>query len=439
MNSLRRTALIWVTALLACVGIVAFGISYEVARREANGFLDAQLRQIALNAGDGLPDAAAPSVKHDAEDDFVIAIWNKDGSPLRPAGNAIALPRQARPGFATVQALGEDWRLYQASDGHRTVQVAQRMSVRQEMAEAAAIQAGLPVLIVIPLAWLVIGWSLGQMLGRVTKLARMVGERGVDCRDHIPVEGVPTEIRPLVSAMNALTDRLQHALEQQKRFVADAAHELRTPLAALQIQIGNLRAQTGDSAAGPVEALGEGIRRASLLAEQLLRLARSDETAPHPPAHMLDLTELVTQCVADFVPLAAARNIDLGMGATDAAVLSGHPADLRVMFGNLIDNAIRYTPSGGAVDVSVRHGPGPATVEIVDTGCGVAEADIPSLFDRFFRAATDQAEGNGLGLSIAASIARQHGLAISIQNRREAKGLRVSVIHLPAGQPLIPG
>ncbi len=437
MKSLRRTALVWMTALLACVGLVACVITYELARREANGFLDGQLRQIALNAGDGLPDAADPSVKHDAEDDFVISIWNADGSPSRRAGNAIALPRQNRQGFATIFAADEDWRMYQASDGHRTVQVAQRMSVQLEMAENAAIQAAVPILVVIPLAWLVIGWSLGHLLGRVTKLARTVGERGVESREHIPVSGVPTEIRPLVSAMNALTDRLQQALEQQKRFIADAAHELRTPLAALHLQIDNLRARTGDGEAGLVDELGGGIHRASALVEQLLRLARSDESAPQPPAQMLDLTELVTQCVADFVQIAAARQIDLGMGATDASVLAGLPADLRVMVGNLIDNAIRYTQEGGIVDVSVRRADGPVVIEILDTGCGVAEADIPRLFDRFFRSAANGAEGSGLGLSIAASIARQHGLEIKIENRTGRQGLRVRVNRLPAGPSLI--
>ena len=437
MMSLRRTALIWMTALLAIVGIVAFGLTYELARREANGFLDAQLRQMALNAGDGLPDAAAPSLKHDADDDFVITVWNAGGIPLRRAGNTIALPRQNKQGFATLTASGADWRVYQASDGQRTVQAAQRLSVRQEMAETAALQAGVPILILIPLAWALIGWSLGHLLGRVKKLARMVGERGVENREHIPVEGVPTEIRPLVSAMNALTDRLQLALEQQKRFVADAAHELRTPLAALHLQIDNLRARTQGSEAGLVDELGGGIRRASALVGQLLRLARSDEAAPLPPAQMLDLTGLVTQCVADFVPVAAAGQVDLGMGATDAAVLCGHADDLRLMFGNLIDNAIRYTPAGGTVDVSVQRGHDAATVEILDSGCGVAEADIPRLFDRFFRSASNEAEGSGLGLAIAASIARQHGLEIRIENRKETKGLRVSVTHLKVVAALI--
>ena len=431
MNSLRRTALIWMTAMLAVVGLVAFAIAYEVARREANGNLDVQLRVLALNAGDGSPDVSAPAVKHDAEDDFVITVWNGEGSPVRRSANAVALTRQGQQGFATVQVLGEDWRLYQLSDARRTVQVAQRMSVRQEMAETAGLQAGVPILVVIPLAWAVIGWLLGHLLGRVTQLAKMVGERGVDNREHIPVAGVPTEIAPLIIAMNTLTDRLQQALEQQKRFVADAAHELRTPLAALQIQIDNFRARAPDGEAGLADELGEGIRRASALVQQLLRLARSDESAPSAPPHMLDLTALVTQCVADFVPIAAARNIDLGMGATDATALSGHADDLRVMFGNLIDNAIRYTPEGGAVDVSVRRGLGSTTVEILDTGCGVAEADIPRLRDRFFRAAPNDSQGSGLGLSIAANIARHHGLQISFVNRSDTPGLRVNVSQLP--------
>ena len=285
----------------------------------------------------------------------------------------------------------------------------------------------MPILVVIPLAWLVIGWSLGHLLGRVTKLAQMVAERGADNREHIPLEGAPTEIRPLVIAMNALTDRLQLALEQQKRFVADAAHELRTPLTAMRLQLDNLRVASKGKNAGLIGELGDGIVRASNVVVQLLRLARTDEAILDSAPEMIDLTGMVTQCVADFVPLAEAKSVDLGMTAADAAALSGWPGDLRMLFGNVIDNAVRHTPPGGTVDVSVRVDGGPFLVEVADTGCGVAQADISRLSDRFFRAESNDTEGSGLGLSIADAVARRHGLSLKFENRTDCSGLRVSV------------
>ena len=427
MTSLRRTALIWMTALLTVVGVLAFVVSYDLARREAADFLDGQLRQLALNAGVGLADAEAPGAKQDPEDEFVIAIWNPAGEAMRNSPSGIDLPRLSKPGYATIQANGEDWRVYLASDARRSVQVAQRMSVRQEMAEAAAIQAGAPILILIPLAWLIVGWALGQVLGRLKDVAADIAERGVDSREQIPVAGVPSEVRPMVEAMNVLTDRLQHALEKQKRFVSDAAHELRTPLAALHIQIDNLRANAGKDQSSLISELLAGVSRATALVEQLLRLARSEDANGEARREIVDLSELVTQCVADFVPLADAKGVDLGIAARDPVVVQGWPADLKMLFGNLVDNAIRYTPAGGSVDVSVRQNGNSVAVEILDTGCGVAKADIPRLFDRFFRAAPLDVEGSGLGLSIADAVATRHGFAIQIENRADRAGLRVRV------------
>jgi two-component system OmpR family sensor kinase len=427
MNSLRRTALIWMTALLSAVGIIAFSVAYEMAREEAAGFLDGQLRQIALNAGGSLTEFDAPSIKHDAEDDIAVSTWDSQGNLVRSAKGGVSLPRQTRQGFANIHAMADDWRVYSVSDGMRSVQAAQRLSVREEMAEAAAFQAGLPILVAIPLAWLVVGWSLGRMLARVANLAQVVANRGIDASENIPIRDVPLEIRPLVEAMNVLSDRLKEALEQQRRFVSDAAHELRTPLAAMQLQLDNLGARSDGKHAGPLRELGNGLRRASNLVIQLLRLARADENTLRSAPELLDLTEMVTQCVADFVPLAQAKGVDLGMGSTDKADITGWPDDLKMLFSNVIANAVGYTPPGGAVDVSVRATSGQITIEVADTGPGVAPGDIPRLTDRFFRAEANDTEGSGLGLSIALAVARRHCLSMNFQNRGDCSGLRVSV------------
>jgi two-component system OmpR family sensor kinase len=429
MKSLRRTALVWMTVLLAVVGAGAIVVSYIVVRDETADFLDGQLRQIALNAGDGLPESAGPPVKHDPEDDFAIEIWDASGARLRSTPADVLLPRQANRGFTTLTAAGEDWRVYLSSDGRRTVQVGQRMAVRREQAQGAAIRAATPILLLIPLAWLVIGWSLGRMLGRLTDLAQAIAGRTAESKEPIATAGAPAEVLPLVEAMNVLIDRLQRALDQQQRFVADAAHELRTPLAALQIQIDNLLAVTsGHAADAAASELGAGVRRASALVDQLLKMARLD--APRRPAQTetIDLALFVTECVGDHMAIAAAKGVDLGFNVLDAISISGAPADLKILFGNLIDNAVRYTSKGGMVDVSVRNAATGALVEVIDTGAGVDESDLPRLSDRFFRAAPPDVAGTGLGLAIVKAVAKRHGLTVTLANRLDRSGFAARVV-----------
>lgn len=435
MTSLRRTALVWMTVLLAVAGGCAFLISYELARREADDFLDGQLRQIALNVGEGVSQATAPAVAQDPEDEFAISIWARSGELVRQSPDGVSLPRQPRPGFSTVVHNGRGWRIFVASDGHRTVQIGQRLEVREEVAATAAVQSSAPILIVIPVFWLLISWALGRMTGRLARLADKIASRSVDRRDHVPVDEAPVEVRPIIIAMNALADRLQHALDQQKRLVSDAAHELRTPLTALRLQFDNLRASATADQAALICALDGGLRRANALVQQLLRLARSEETGARQ--EMIDLSALVAECVADFVPIAETKGLDVGLSAPEPIAICGAAAELKLLFGNLIDNAVRYAAAGGTVDVNVRRTRGGFAVEVLDTGRGVPEADIPRLFDRFFRAASVDVEGSGLGLSIAAAVAKSHRFVIDIENRRDRQGLRVCVTGSAGRRPLI--
>ncbi|CEG06661.1 Sensor protein QseC [Afipia felis] len=423
MISIRRAALIWMTSVLTFVGVVAFIAAYVIAQQEVADFLDGQLRQIALNAGDSVMSTPAPTEPQDPEDELVIDVWSHTGALLRRTPNAPSVPRLDSAGFATIEAGGVSWRVYQARDADRTVQIAQRMEVRREIAASAAIQAGTPILILIPLAWLVVGWSVGQLTGRLQSLAENIAGKSLDSREPVSTTDVPAEIAPLVEAMNGLTNRLRDALDQQKRFVADAAHELRTPLTALQIQVDNLDARHNETDLASTTKLRDGLARARRLVEQLLRLARSDESENASTREVIELSDVVTQCVADLITIADSKGVDLGIVQSDPVSIVGSRGDIALLFGNLIDNAVRYTPKGGVVNVSIRWLNGRFVVEVSDTGPGVAEADIPRLFDRFFRAAPLDVEGSGLGLAIAASAARCHGFQIEIINRSDRQGL----------------
>jgi two-component system, OmpR family, sensor kinase len=428
MTSLRRTALIWMTTVLTVVGLVGVAVSYWVARDEANGFLDSQLRQIALNVGGGLAETTGPQVAHDPEDDFVVQIWNRSGERTHVSHPLLDIPRQSVVGFTDLSAAGDAWRVYTSSDGRRTVQVAQRDSVRREIAENAAIGTVAPILAMIPLAWLVIGWTLGRFLDQLTGVASAIARRSIDSTEPIGLEGVPQEVGPLVEGMNVLIHRLHHALDRQRRFVSDAAHELRTPLTAIRLQIENLRQAVGHDAAAErrLSELERGAERASSLVHQLLRVTRYDASQEGPQTAPVDLVELLKSCLADHVPVADAKGIDLGLTATDKAFVLGNAGDLQILFTNLIDNAVRYTPTGGTVDVGVRRRAKDAVVEIADTGCGMPEHLLVRAFDRFFRAAPPGVEGSGLGLSIVKAIAERHDLRVVLA-RREEHGLVATV------------
>ena len=431
MVSVRRTALIWMTVLLTLVGLAGATLAYLVDLAQANMILDSQLRQIAINAGSGISLHERPGVRHDPKDDILVQIWDSGNVKLHSSNPQLDLPRQVQGGFETVETAGGRWRSFMASDGTATVQASQRMSVRTELAQTAALEAATPILVTIPLGWLVVGWGLRRVLGRLGTLASTIAERGADARQPIPVDQVPIEVEPLVSAMNQLISRLQKSIELQKQFVSDAAHELRTPLAALRLQIDNLMLERDDAVTdAALPELASGVGRTSALVDQLLRLARYDARATVPELERVDVVSLIVSCLADHVKVAESRKVDLGLTASDPAIVLGSERDLHVLVGNLIENAVRYTPTGGVVDVAVRIRDGVAEVEVADTGCGIRDEALPRVFDRFFRAAPPDIEGTGLGLAICRAIADRHGLVIALRNRADGPGL-VATVSIP--------
>ncbi|HLH50299.1 MAG TPA: ATP-binding protein [Roseiarcus sp.] len=422
MSSLRRAVLIWTTVLLAAIGAVAFAVSYKIGRQQASEFLDGQLRQIALNAGGSVGEAFTPSVDQDEEDRLVVDVWSvPDGRLVTSFGGL--LPQLARPGLGTIQAGGESWRVFLARDPRRIVQVGQKMVVRDEIAATAGLEAGLPILIAIPLGWLVLSFALGRVLRPLTVLAKAIAARKADSTEPIPLDHAPSELRPVLIAMNDLTTRLGRMVLRQRRFVSDAAHELRTPLTALRIQIDNLAAETAGADPETFEEMKRGLDRASALVGQMLNLARLDASEAVRQDERVDLTELVSACVAESLPLADAKGVDLGLDARQTGALLASREDLKLLVANLLQNAIRYTGPEGGVDVRVLVEKGLATIEILDTGPGIPEAELPRVFERFYRAAPSDVEGSGLGLAIAQSVARKYGFELTLANRSDRSGL----------------
>jgi signal transduction histidine kinase len=241
------------------------------------------------------------------------------------------------------------------------------------------------------------------------------------------VTGLPDEVAPLVGALNALLLRLGDSLDTQRAFVSEAAHELRSPLTALKLQMRQLDRAPDEAARAEAQAaLAGGIDRAARLVEQLLALARNEPGAPAGEVVPLDLTEVMRQAVADVVPQARARDIEFELMAGQPVPLHGEAAGLAMLARNLVDNAVRYAPAGSKVEVQVRSVSGRPELQIDDAGPGIPEAERVRVFDRFYRRATGDEQGTGLGLAIVRSVAVRHQAQVQLSDS-PLGGLRVTV------------
>jgi len=430
MRSIRGRLLFWLLSCLALAVVAAGARIYTQTLDEANQLFDYHLKQMAASLPNDSFGPLPPSRAEgpDAEEGLVVQIWDRNGLQLYFSHPGSKLPQRAELGFSTVETAHGSWRVYSALEQNNVVQIAQPMSVRQNIAAGMALRALVPLLVLLPLLGFLIWLTVGRGLRPLDQMASALGRRTPDSLDALPEGGLPVEIVPLVHALNDLLARLGRALESQKAFVADAAHELRTPLTAVQLQIQLAeRARTDDERQAAFAQLKRGQARAAHLVQQLLTLARQEPGVAPQARSAVDLAQLVRLVVSEHAPLAADRNIDLGISHEDQARIFGDVEALRVMLGNLIDNAIRYTPPGGTVDVAVRLGAGTAAVEILDTGPGIPEDDRERVFDRFYRREATEASGSGLGLAIVKNIADRHRATVRLQNREPGPGLRVSV------------
>ena len=418
--SLRRHALAWMTGLLTIVGLVTVLIAYVYVRNQADELLDGQLRLIALNAGvEPAVANAPPTADEDPNDLFVITIWDAHGELVHRSVAGVDIPRQSQAGFADMNVDGTRWHVYTLRDDKHEVQAAQREEVRAEIIASAAVGVAAPIMIVIPLSWIVVGWAMSRMLRRLDELEAGIAARSTLACEPIPLRGVPSEIAPLVESMNGLIERLRAALDAQKRLLADAAHELRTPLAAMQIQVDNLAAEH-DRLPANLASLAAGVKRASALMNQLLRLAHLDEPVPAGRTRV-DVGALLLEAVADILPIADHRDVDVGVDIRAKVVSVAVAPEVRTLLGVLIDNSVRYAPSGGSVDVTLSLKGERAAIEILDTGPGLPKGQETRIFDRFFRGAAGTSEGTGLGLAIARRVAERNAFELTVENRADGQ------------------
>ena len=437
-RSLRTRLLALLLLAIAGVALVQVALGYRTALAEADALFDYQMQQMAQVLRPGLPSLPpgeyGPLVQGQESREFVVQVWSADGLRVYESNFGLALPQRAVLGFSNVRVGATTYRVLSVQTPLQVIQVAQDLDVRRAMARQLALRTALPTVLLAPLLGFVAWRGVGGVLAPVERVRRQVAQRRADALAPLDGAGLPSEVRPLVDEFNALLARVGQAFEAQQHFVADAAHELRSPLAALKLQVQALsRAQDDAARQRAGERLGAGIDRATRLVEQLLALARQEaQIAQGEPAEPLVLADLVRQCVADAVHAAQLRSIDLGLAqlAGDAAQarVAGHVQALAILLRNLLDNAIKYTPEGGRIDVQLRAEGAQLLLTVDDSGPGIAPAQRERVLRRFHRAAGAQgAEGSGLGLAIAETIARLHGSALVLGDAPQLGGLRVQL------------
>ncbi|MCG5261958.1 two-component sensor histidine kinase [Cupriavidus gilardii] len=471
MRSIQRTLLWWLALGLLAGIAAATALIYGQARQEANALFDYQMRQVALALPSQFSGPAMPSLSPPlppgtdnlfrSDEDVVIHIWDGTGRSLYLSHSRPLLPPRAELGFSNVRTDDGEFRIYSVQLGPAVVQIAQPMSARREVAARMALRTVAPLLLLLPLLGWMVWLAVGRGLRPVREIARQVGKRDANALSPLAVAEMPAEIAPLTEALNLLLARLSDAIDTQRAFIADAAHALRTPLTALQLQAQLV--ERADSEPARREAVGnlrDGLERLTHLVTQLLTLARHEPGAVVAGQQPVALRELAATVVGEMTQAALDRNIDLGLDASggdngddggnggnggdgrnggdagdgDAAGLTvqGDPDALRILLTNLIDNALRYVPAGGKVDVRVqRADAGRVALIVADNGPGIPPEQRARVLDRFYRLPDAPSGGSGLGLAIVDEIAQVHRATLSLEDN--APGLRVRVVFPEAG------
>jgi len=394
------------------------------------------------------PFTAAPveGIGNGAGDDaLVVQIWDRNGVRLYLSQPQRDLPQHARIGFNDVHTDDGDWRVFSALAGNQVVQVAQPMRARSSLAASMALRTVVPLLVMLPVLGLMIWLIVDKGFRPLDRIAAAVAQRSPSVLEPLVERRLPSEVTPLVQALNTLLERLREALSAQRTFIADAAHELRTPLTAvhLQAQLAERAATEGERRSALAD-LKAGLERVTRLSEQLLTLAREEPGVTQSAFAPVDLRAVARDAVASLAPLATAKGIDLGLveaaGASAAPIVSGDADALSTLVSNLIDNAVRYTPPQGRVDVETVAGPDGAALTVRDTGPGVPDSERARLFDRFYRGehAEGAERGSGLGLAIVKRIADRHGAGIALDAGIGGAGLGITVSFPAAANPAGP-
>jgi two-component system OmpR family sensor kinase len=438
-HSLRARLLGLLMVVITLAALLQGSTAYLTALSQADLIFDRHMQKMALSLRSAsaltssTPNADVSLDR--ANEDFFVQMWTAGGEPVFQSAAHQTLRKPAQPGFSDIQSQDRMYRVFSVSTPTQIIQVAQDMAARRDMARALALRTIGPTVLMAPVLMLIVWWVVSRSLAPVARVRSQMAQRRADELSPLSEVGLPDEIRPLIQELNLLLERVRQAFDAQTVFVADAAHEMRSPLAALKIQLQGLQ-RAGDDAARElgIKRLAAGIDRAAHLVDQLLVLARQEaRMATGVDFTPIDLAQVGILCVEDTLFAAQGRRIDLGVHRTETVIVNGHAEALRILARNLLDNAVKYTPEGGTVDLNVEATAGGIVLSVEDSGPGIAEADRGRVLDRFYRASGASATGSGLGLAIVHAIANLHQASVRLDHSSRLGGLRVRVTFRPLG------
>ena len=418
-NSLKTRLSYWISAAILSVAIIAASFTFSSAFEEAHELQDDVLQQMAVlfDRYSLTPNDSKLTPLSQDQLEFQVSVQllgdNPASNPI--AKNILALPSNLTDGFHTVNLATQSWRVFvRTLSSSQRIAVAQETAIRDNIAFETALHTLMPLLVLIPILLLLLGYILGKILSPISILAHDVDRQTEHDLQLIPTTQLPSEIVPFVEAINRLLSKNSQVITSQKRFIADAAHELRSPITALSLQAQRLQqTELTDDARQKLNALQAGISRSIHLLEQLLSMARQQDNSIQQHQRT-SLKTVFTEVIEELYPLVEAKEIDLGFSQDSDAQLNANPVRLKTLIHNLIDNAIRYTPSGGKVDLSIIETEQGIEMTIKDTGPGIENTEVQKVFEPFYRILGSNEYGSGLGLAIVASIVQQMDAKISL-------------------------
>ena len=443
MRSIKRYLLAWMMGALVLGGVLIALVTYVVTLNEMNEVFDADLETIAKSVGryhrsayasvrrDDISVPQRTDVPRDVE--IVTMTWTAQGRRVYTSDPRVNVPFSSKEGMSRPTVDGEAWIVYTSVGSEGIAQAAQRVSQRQQMAAESGAKVFPPVFILVVVVGGLLMYGLRRGMEPLNLAARDVERRSAKSLDPIPDATVPEEIKPLVRSINGLLERLGTAFTAQRRFLADAAHELRTPVTALRLQLQLLRRSPDEAdREAALKELERGVDRAQRLIQQLLAYARSDAEVLPMTLKWVNLDQLVRDTVLAFNGKAEQHDIDLGACGESAVSVHADLEQLQVLLNNLVENALRYTPRGGTVDVEAGNGANGPWLAVIDNGPGIPKQERKRVFDRFYRGEDAQqiaadSSGSGLGLSIVKAVAERHSAVVTLEEPSDHGGLIVRV------------
>lgn len=431
MKSIRKKLIISILSVVLLVTILLAIATYYSVREEMDELYDANIKQVAHVIIDTKPQAEIPlslqkeTEKLRGEERYLTQIWH-DTTLQYSSHPTVTFPMQEKDGYGHAEFRGHTWRYYRITKGDLSIQMAQDLKERHSVVLELYGFLLVPIILQLPIFAVLIWGMIGYGLRPLEHISNLIKNRNASFLEALPDDNVPLEISSLVDALNDLLRRLKIALETQRRFTADAAHELRTPLSAVRLQLDILKRADGvEERAEAIETLEKGVVRSTRLVQQLLELARQEPENSDVVFEAVDLAAVIAEVVDQNKSIAQSKNITLSVNIDNSLKVNGNEPKLSIMIGNILNNAITYTKEGGQIAISLLQTDGHIVLDVSDNGIGIAPADRTRVFDRFYRVTGTGLTGSGLGLSIVRNIADLHGARVEILDGINGQGITV--------------